>query len=160
MLLISPKNSAAAIEHLLTVARATLLIVESSGLILGLALKKSISGISTLSFAGLDVHDSYPASVPLSPEQVALELDLPAFYLHTSGSTGAFSLFLIKIKPLILTLPFPAGHPKMISWSHRFFLAGSRSRQRDGTENIGRPFYSIPPLFHASGLPLFFFPSS
>ena len=89
VLLISPKNSPAAIEHLLRTSKATILLVDSSG---SRVFDKSIPGMSILSFVGLETStDGFaPALIPLTREEVQLEMDLPAFYLHTSGSTGEF----------------------------------------------------------------------
>jgi acyl-CoA synthetase (AMP-forming)/AMP-acid ligase II len=90
VLLISPKNSPAAIEHLLATSTSSLLLIEPSNLAFGREMEQALPGLTALTVATLDAP-AEPAPSPLTsptPEQLKKEMELPAFYLHTSGSTG------------------------------------------------------------------------
>ncbi|KIJ54518.1 hypothetical protein M422DRAFT_63832 [Sphaerobolus stellatus SS14] len=131
---ISPKNSPDAIEHLLKTSQASVFLVDQ----LGASWSTTIvlpATVNSTGFCQADVYESCVDPAPsielLTANETAKEYDLPAFYMHTSGSTG---------------------HPKLITWTHRFVLSGSRMRQRDGEEAMLRPFFCAPPLWHAMGM--------
>lgn len=93
-MLISTKNSPSAIDHLIKTSRSEFLLIDSESrpLIQGCALNVPILqflDLSSLPSRGL------PAPKNLSEEALQKEILLPAFYIHTSGSTG---------------------HPKIIPW--------------------------------------------
>ncbi|KAF8501962.1 hypothetical protein BU17DRAFT_58804 [Hysterangium stoloniferum] len=133
VLLISPKNSLNAIEHILGVSNASFLLIDDLGHTF--KEKMNLPKISTLTFSHPEIYRSpdvpTPALPQLSQKELEKEFDLPVFLLHTSGSTG---------------------HPKVITWTHRFVLTGIQISHNDCPESIGKHFYCIPPLFHAMGM--------
>lgn len=66
---------------------------------------ETVPGLCVLPCTGLETSADGPASpvAPSTPDQVQLEIDLPAFYLHTSGSTGEFFFFLFFFAILMAT---------------------------------------------------------
>ncbi|KAF8496036.1 hypothetical protein JB92DRAFT_2991783 [Gautieria morchelliformis] len=131
VLLISPKNSPAAIEHLLATSASSLLLVDGPNVALSHKMERSIPGLRATHAATIDTLEGDAFSSPLSPltpEQLRAEMDAPAILLHTSGSTG---------------------HPKIITWTHNFMLSPVRFHRKMGQHFVGLPFYSIAPLSHA-----------
>ncbi|KAF8461661.1 hypothetical protein JB92DRAFT_3137078 [Gautieria morchelliformis] len=131
VLLISPKNSPAAIEHLLVTSASSLLLVEAP---FRRKLERDVSGLTVINPATLDTLGGHACSSPLTPltsEQLSAEMDSPAFLLHTSGSTS---------------------HPKIVTWTHRFMLGSIQAHRKLGQHFVGLPFYCIAPLSHAMGI--------
>ncbi|KAF8588600.1 acetyl-CoA synthetase-like protein [Ramaria rubella] len=130
--LISPRIAPHSIEHLLRTADAALLLADDSTAALALQLDQNLPALTVLPMspvAGLAPALAAPA--PPTPAQLPAEMASPVFYMHTSGSTD---------------------HPKLIPWTHAFFLAAARARQREGPHATGRPWYNIAPITHAMGL--------
>jgi hypothetical protein len=65
--------------------------VEPPNVTFARKMEQAIPGLTAQTLATLDAPVNGPASSPLTsltPEELKKELDLPALYLHTSGSTG------------------------------------------------------------------------
>ncbi|KAF8512516.1 hypothetical protein JB92DRAFT_3096781 [Gautieria morchelliformis] len=130
-LLISPRNSPAAIEHLLVTSASLLLLVDAPNMPIGSEMERNISILTATRTATLDTlaSDAFASPLsPFSPAQLRAEMDSPALLLHTSGSTG---------------------HPKIIPWTHNFMLGPVRVHHKAGQHLVGLPFYCVAPLSHA-----------
>ena len=89
-MLISPKNSPAAVEHLVK-SVSTFFLVEATNMDLGRTMERNIPGLALTLVATLDTlgGDEHPSPLSHSTSaQLRAEMDLPAIILHTSGSTG------------------------------------------------------------------------
>jgi len=71
-----------------------------------------------------------------SEEEIARERVLPAFYLHTSGSTG---------------------HPKIIGQTHKVFCEWLDSNIHQNPAFVRRPVFPQSPLYHAYGTLVYIF---
>ncbi|EIW76918.1 acetyl-CoA synthetase-like protein [Coniophora puteana RWD-64-598 SS2] len=130
-ILISTRNSPAAIAHLLSEAHAVALICDSSQIssahgACGLSESQvsifSLEELITLADGDEYVGVARPPPPELSPDRVL-------HYMHTSGSSG---------------------HPKLVSRRHKDFVSGVSNRSAQAF--AGSPAYAPLPLFHGMGL--------
>ncbi|KAE9398727.1 acetyl-CoA synthetase-like protein [Gymnopus androsaceus JB14] len=131
-LLISPRNSRAAIVNLLKLTNSTAIIVDS--------FNRSEAEASAVELGSLPVHDI--ASLPLpnassKPFPFDLrwedECDKPVLYLHTSGSTGL---------------------PKPVPWNSHFVMHQGYYPPNFAAKYSGSSVLATLPLFHGSGVAL------
>lgn len=86
--MISIKNSRDAVRHLLSVSNATHLIVDNDFASYAESLELDIPTVVFEDVSQLKAEDTTIYFGAISEEQRDAERNLPAFYLHTSGSTG------------------------------------------------------------------------
>ncbi|KZS90163.1 acetyl-CoA synthetase-like protein [Sistotremastrum niveocremeum HHB9708] len=129
VLMISQKNSPAAIDHLIEASKSECILIDQGS---RFQIQSCLSTIPILEFRDVSSLQRYglPASRVLSPEELALELETPAIYAHTSGSTG---------------------HPKIVPWTHRFFSQAVDAYVPDAEGFKGHLLYCLGPIYHAMG---------
>ncbi|GAW00066.1 acetyl- synthetase-like protein [Lentinula edodes] len=127
VLLVSTRNSDAAVEHLLRISEATHIL--SDGIWFEKAQK--LQNVTAIKIEDVPPSDNVWSSAQLSPEQFSKALTEPALYLHTSGTTG---------------------HPKLIPFTHEFVVSGiQRVHNGNYTAFKGASMLTLVPLFHAIG---------
>ncbi|KAJ4488386.1 hypothetical protein J3R30DRAFT_928355 [Lentinula aciculospora] len=127
VLLVSTRNSDAAVEHLLRVSEATHIISD------GIWFEKAqqLQSVTAIKIEDITPNGKVWSSAQLTPEQFAKALTEPALYLHTSGTTG---------------------HPKLIPFTHEFTITGmQRVHNGNYTAFQGASMLTLVPLFHAIG---------
>ncbi|KAH7929135.1 acetyl-CoA synthetase-like protein [Leucogyrophana mollusca] len=130
-LLLSPRNSPQAIEHLLKTSSASALIVGYPWRDTGKTMQQAIDGLIVHEMepdlAGLPVDTGEGFREEHAPRP--MDLDSVILYTHTSGSQG---------------------HPKLIPTTQKRFIAGIRARSAQ--QYAGSSIYAPLPLFHGMGL--------
>ncbi|KZS89139.1 acetyl-CoA synthetase-like protein [Sistotremastrum niveocremeum HHB9708] len=128
-MLISSKNSPAAIDHLLATSQSEYLLIDqdSRPLIQGCAFNIPI--LNFFDLASLPPH-GLPSPKTISAEVLQKDILQPAFYIHTSGSTG---------------------HPKIIPWTHQFFSQTVYAYLEEVQTFRGYLMYALAPMCHAMG---------
>ncbi|KAA1470119.1 acetyl-CoA synthetase-like protein [Dentipellis sp. KUC8613] len=129
VVLLSTRNSKAAFEHLIRVSKAEILVVDDSHMHIADDLKAEFPELRIVKVTDQYADGMVPYSRPTpSAEQIQADMDLPAVYLHSSGSTG---------------------QPKLIPISHRRLLSGARAGF--GDLYVGDTLYGPLPLGHGLG---------
>jgi acyl-coenzyme A synthetase/AMP-(fatty) acid ligase len=127
-MLISPKNSSDAVLHLLKVSNSSYILVDVDN---ERYIRSLNTGLPTVVFQPLS--NTQTCGKVASPcgglEDRSKDLNLPAFYLHTSGSTG---------------------HPKTIPITHKVFSQWAQSSLQSFEECREQAFWVIGPLYHVS----------
>lgn len=85
--MISTKNSREAVHHLLNVSHSTYLIVDKDSLSYAQSLELPVPVVAFEEISHTE-DVATPVFEDISEEERQREMELPAFYLHTSGSTG------------------------------------------------------------------------
>ena len=86
--MISIKNSRDAIQHLLSVSDSTHLIVDEEFKSYAESLELPIPSVTFEDIAKVEDGSEIFDLGNITQERRAMERELPAFYFHTSGSTG------------------------------------------------------------------------
>ncbi|KAJ3787876.1 hypothetical protein GGU10DRAFT_287503 [Lentinula aff. detonsa] len=127
VLLVSTRNSDAAVEHLLRVSEATHII--SDGIWFEKAQK--FPSVTAIKIEDISPSKNVWSNAQLNPEQFSKALTEPALYLHTSGTTG---------------------HPKLIPFTNEFIITGiQRVHNGNYTAFRNASMLTLVPLFHAIG---------
>lgn len=149
-MLLSTRNSLAALESLLIAVQASTLLVDHTHSGVGEALKKQMSNLHVFPLgvekSGLDTMTQLSHKTPDGP-RASTDLDKAIVYTHTSGSEGVqFRISLFTV------IDSRTGHPKPVTVTHRQFL--KQIRLRSASQYAGAAAYAPVPLFHVSGLGL------
>ncbi|KZS89164.1 acetyl-CoA synthetase-like protein [Sistotremastrum niveocremeum HHB9708] len=128
-MLVSTKNSPAAIDHLLATSASESLLIDQASRSLIQNCNFSIPILEFFDIACLPSH-GLPSPKAIASEVLEKEILLPAIYIHTSGSTG---------------------HPKIIPWSHQFFSQTVSSYLPEIEGFRDHPLYCLAPICHAMG---------
>ncbi|KAJ3778588.1 hypothetical protein FB446DRAFT_713250 [Lentinula raphanica] len=127
VLLVSTRNSEAAVEHLLKVSEATHIISDGNWF----EKAKKFQNVSAIKIEDIVPDEQIWSCAQLTPELFSKALIEPALYLHTSGTTG---------------------HPKLIPFTNEFVISGiQRVHDDNPTAFRNASKLTLLPLFHAIG---------
>ncbi|KAF8589651.1 acetyl-CoA synthetase-like protein [Ramaria rubella] len=129
-LLLSTRNSVAAIHHLVSSVNAQCILMDDVTNKIEPDLKQLVPGLVVMRMEKLPVPDVQVLDLrdALPSRESSISFDDVAFYLHTSGSQG---------------------HPKPVSTTHRQFVRGIKVRA--AKKYAGSCAYAPLPLFHGMG---------
>ncbi|KZS94473.1 hypothetical protein SISNIDRAFT_453395 [Sistotremastrum niveocremeum HHB9708] len=127
--MISLKNSHSAIDALVETSKSECILIDQSSRVLLEGCTFTVPIIEFRDISTLNANE-LPAQRALNPHELNEELNIPALFLHTSGSTG---------------------HPKIIPWTHRFFSQAVRRYKQDAPGFEGRLLYALGPIYHTLG---------
>lgn len=136
VLFISPRNSKEAVWHLMSAVSSVSLFTDDVAALTGYPDAPfacyPVPGTTT-SF-GKSTVGCHRLTLPISNDgdynRLQQEMSYPCMYIHTSGSTG---------------------HPKPISWTHRFLIGKMAVLYRDRLSRQGVTVYTPLPICHGGG---------